>query len=153
MRISLSVLAGLAVALAACSADTDVAEAGGETQMAGEMDPHAGHKMTIDEGEAREKKRIVQLLVDRFDAQECLGSDLVATMRRTDAQGGETFLRAYQASTACADDLEETFGATGFTESEEGLFSKETDKGGNDRVLLTVAEDGTAAGVEWEVTD
>jgi len=147
MKISTLLLVGVAGALAGCSAQTEAPEGGEETGSPSEMDAHAGHRMKISEEEAAKKKEIVQVLVDRFDAQGCTEADVIGTMRRTEASGAESFLRAYQASVSCSDEVKAALTSSGFVETEPGLYASAAEDGTTERVLIRVADDSSAAGI------
>ncbi|MEO0591709.1 MAG: hypothetical protein AAFZ11_14290 [Pseudomonadota bacterium] len=151
MKTSAILLAGIAGALAGCSAQTEAPEVGEETGAPSEMDAHAGHRMKISDQEAAKKKEIVQVLVDRFDAQGCTGADVIGTMRRTEASGAVSFLRAYQASVSCSDEVKAALISSDFAQTEPGLYASAAEDGTTERVLIRVADDGSAAGIEWEI--
>lgn len=96
-------------------------------------------------------KALVDLLVDRFDARECLEADVLAMMRKTEPDGAVMIVRAYEAPIACAEDLGKAFDTLGFTEEEPGIFSGQSADGTRDRVLIEPSEDGRRAGIEWEM--
>ena len=151
MKAPVIILASVTAALAGCSAQTDTPEVDEETGASMEMDAHAGHKMTISDEEVAKKKAVLQVLIDRFDVKECDGADVVGTMRRTEASGAESFLRAYQASVPCSEELTAALKFSGFVEIEAGLFASEAKNGSSERVLIRGADDGSAAGIEWEI--
>ena len=154
MKTSAILSIGIAIALAGCSGPTEAPEApeaGEETGTPSKMDAHAGHRMKISEQEAAKKQEIVQVLVERFDAQGCAGADVIGTMRRTEASGAESFLRAYQASVSCSDEVKAALTSDDFSETEPGLYASETEDGMTERVSIRVAPDGSAAGIEWEI--
>ncbi|MEM6857844.1 MAG: hypothetical protein AAF559_08225 [Pseudomonadota bacterium] len=148
---ALTLAASFAAALAGCSDTAEKPETSEETGASMEMDPHAGHKMAISDEEAAKKKAVLQVLIDRFDVKGCDGADVVGTMRRTEPSGAEMVVRAYQTSVSCSDEVKAALKSSGFSESEPGLYASEAVDGTSERVLIRVAEDGSAAGIEWEI--
>lgn len=97
-----------------------------------------------------DKMENVTRLVDRFSADACLEANPVATMRRT-GPAGKTVLRAYAAPIACADEISAALETRGFSETAPGIFAYSSAGETNERVSIERAEDGSGAGIEWEV--
>jgi len=152
LKTSLFLCAGLAAAMAACSA---APETSGDAEMAAKMDgqgvDHSGHHMMVSEEEAAKKQSISDSLADRFDAKQCGEAEALATMRKTEPDGSKTVLRAFQAPTTCVEELNAAFETLGFTQAEPGLYASGSTEGTTERLLIEMAEDGSGAVVEWEI--
>lgn len=151
MRYSFIITAGMAAFLAACSPDANISEGARQDGALSGADPHDGHHMGPSKEAAREKREFVETFVDHFDVQECQDSELIGTMRRSEPDGSGLYTRAYQISVACTVDLKAAFEARGFDEIETGRYVGETTDGTIERVVIRMADDGSRAGVEWEV--
>ncbi|MBV7259886.1 hypothetical protein [Erythrobacter crassostreae] len=151
MRNSVIILAGVTVFLAACSAEPGTSEGSPQAEASSSADPHDGHHMGPSKEAAREKQEFAEALADHFDAQECRSSELIGTMRRTEPDETGLYVRSYQASAVCADELKVAIEARGFSEAEPGRYINEPDGGKTERVVIRMADDGSTAGIEWEV--
>nr|WP_298927608.1 hypothetical protein [uncultured Erythrobacter sp.] len=145
MKHSIFIAVVATALLTACSAET------GTNDSSSSDDPHAGHHMGPSKEAAREKAEFVEVFVDHFDAQECKSSELIGTMQRKEPDGSGLYIRSYQTSPSCVDDLKTVFETRGFDEFEAGRYISETDDGTTERVVIRMADDGSRAGVEWEV--
>ena len=96
-------------------------------------------------------QQLVAMLVDRFDAMPCLEASPVAMMRKTEPDGAVSIVRAYSAPMACVDELLVGFETLGFEEREPGLYHGSSADGTTERVSVELTEDGTGAGIEWEI--
>ncbi|MBD2841941.1 hypothetical protein [Erythrobacter rubeus] len=148
MRISAFPLTLVCASLAACSAQP---EPSGQSDASAEMVSHEGHHMGPSEEAAREKRQMVAEFVDRFEAQQCEDSELIGTMRRREADGSGLYIRAYQSPVGCAEDMPAVLKSLGFSQTEDGRFVSEDGEGSSEAVLIRIADDGSAAGIEWEV--
>ncbi|MDJ0977505.1 MAG: hypothetical protein QNI87_03135 [Erythrobacter sp.] len=157
MRGSWFLPACVVAVLAACAPEPDAPGEAPEPDVPGDAQAskasaHEGHRMPeVSEREARDKKEAAEMLVARFDAEECQRIDLIGRVRRTDADGGRRVLHAYGASAACAKELTATVTALGFDETGPGLFAGGPFDGAMERVLIEIADDGSGAMIEWEV--
>ncbi|MEL6485863.1 MAG: hypothetical protein AAFQ13_01785 [Pseudomonadota bacterium] len=137
-------LAGIAAVLAACSPEPQDAD----------TSPNSGEPFTMTpspEVAQNGAQALVDMLVDRFDAPECLQASTLAMMRKTDPDGAVVIVRAYEAPLACADQLKTAFETLGFAEKEAGLYHGSSADGTTERVSVKLADDGSAAGIEWEI--
>lgn len=104
----------------------------------------------VSEREARDKQEAMSLFVERFELEACGDVDMLGRVRKTEADGTETILRAFASSNACADEVQARVQALEFAESEPGIYALTADDGGSDRVFIQREEDGSGAVVEWE---
>jgi len=144
VRAAFCIASAALAALGGCSSEP---EADGSTREMGEPFSLTPPPEVAD----KSAKALVDLLVDRFDARECLEADVLAMMRKTEPDGAVMIVRAYEAPIACAEDLGKAFDTLGFTEEEPGIFSGQSADGTRDRVLIEPSEDGRRAGIEWEM--
>ncbi len=151
MRTPITFLLGACAALAACSGDALPSGEPAEAAAPGAADPHKGHHMGPSAEAAKEKREFVEVFVEHFGAQTCDDSELIGTMRRTEADGAGEYTRAYQSSAACADDLKGILETRGFAQPEDGVFLSETRDGTTEKVVIRLADEGSRAGIEWEV--
>jgi len=144
MKTEICLSLGLALTLAACASEPAASDGS-------EMTDHSGHHMMVSEEEAAKKQSISDSLADRFDAKQCAEAEALATMRKTEPDGRETVLRAFQAPNACVEELNAAFDTVGFTQTEPGIYAGGSTEGTTERLLIETAEDGSGAVVEWEV--
>lgn len=141
-----SALAGSAFLLAGCASEPDTA-----AMMDAGDDAHEGHHMVeVSEREARDKEAAAKDLKARFAVESCDNADLIGTVRRTQAEGGGTLLRAFQASAACGEALTAAVGTLGFETTEPKVFAAGDAEDEAERILIDVAQDGSGTIIEWE---
>ena len=137
----------LSAVLAACSAEPEAPEAA----MTGEGMAHEGHhKMELSEREVRDKDEAATMLAERFGVETCGEADMMGRVKRTDAQGTQTVVLGFSATSECADEVQAAVGTLGFTETEPGVYASATTGEVSDRVFIQRGEDGASAVVEWE---
>lgn len=151
MKNSIVIIAGLSAFLGACSAEPIISESSAQDVASAGADPHAGHHMEPSEEAAREKRQFAEVFANHFDAQECESSELIGTMRRTEPDGAGLYVRSFQVPVACAEALKSVLETRGFDEPEAGSYVSEAVESTTERVVIRMADDGSRAGVEWEV--
>ena len=145
MKSKTFVFFGACAALTSCSAEPEVSQDDHSAM------GHEGHHMVeVSEREERDKEEAASLFIARFEVEQCGGVDMLGRVRKTEADGTQTILRAFAASNDCADEVKAVVEGLDFSETEPGVYASTESDEGRDRVFIQREEDGSGAVVEWE---